>query len=39
MAKNRCTVYLGYLDECVTKKYHRSIDFKTNKIGGLAVSK
>jgi len=38
MAKNKCTVYLGYEDEAITDKNKYGIDYKTNKIGGIPVS-
>lgn len=38
MAKNKCTVLLGYEDDLITEKQMRFIDFTTNKVGGKPVS-
>lgn len=37
MAKNKCTVLLGYEDDLITEKQKHFIDFTTNKVGGKAV--
>lgn len=39
MAKNRSTVFLGFLDEAITTKYQNATDHTTNKLGGNPVSK
>lgn len=37
MAKNKCTVLLGYEDDLITEKQKHFIDFTTNKVGGKPV--
>uniref|UniRef100_A0A336MIW4 CSON002202 protein n=1 Tax=Culicoides sonorensis TaxID=179676 RepID=A0A336MIW4_CULSO len=34
MAKNKCTVLLGYEDDFITDKQKHFIDYTTNKVGG-----